>query len=234
MILRTSKGREVDSPFATDTEAAEALVGSTNSFAQVLLKRLSQGLLLSHDQRVWIHILATEMRVPKPTTMPFDRVCLLFSAALAKGLKDPRIRLDKLVVKLNRDGRGLVALRTSPSYAVVATADESRLTLRSNATQAEVAQLVALNGDHLAAARVYATRTSCCCFCGLELTTAESVGSGYGPICAEKWGLPWADSEGAVRERMVRKAAWLKAEIAKKAVGLTEEQLRELLERRTP
>lgn len=30
-----------------------------------------------------------------------------------------------------------------------------------------------------------------CCFCGLDLTTRESVTAGYGPICAEKWGLPW-------------------------------------------
>jgi len=30
-----------------------------------------------------------------------------------------------------------------------------------------------------------------CCFCGLELTNKNSVTVGYGPICAEKWGLPW-------------------------------------------
>jgi len=30
-----------------------------------------------------------------------------------------------------------------------------------------------------------------CCFCGIELTDRRSVEHGYGPICAEKWGLPW-------------------------------------------
>ncbi len=31
-----------------------------------------------------------------------------------------------------------------------------------------------------------------CCFCALELTHPDSVAVGYGPICAEKWGLPHA------------------------------------------
>jgi hypothetical protein len=33
-----------------------------------------------------------------------------------------------------------------------------------------------------------------CCFCGLELTDAPSLAAGYGPICADKWGLPWGDA----------------------------------------
>src|SRR5216683_913611 len=30
-----------------------------------------------------------------------------------------------------------------------------------------------------------------CCFCGAELTNKISLHHGYGPICADKWGLPW-------------------------------------------
>lgn len=33
-----------------------------------------------------------------------------------------------------------------------------------------------------------------CCFCGQEITTAESLYAGYGPICAEHWGLPWGET----------------------------------------
>ena len=33
-----------------------------------------------------------------------------------------------------------------------------------------------------------------CCFCGRELTDARSVFYGYGPICANNWGLPWDDA----------------------------------------
>ncbi len=31
-----------------------------------------------------------------------------------------------------------------------------------------------------------------CCFCAIELTHPDSVAVGYGPVCAEKWGLPHA------------------------------------------
>ena len=34
-------------------------------------------------------------------------------------------------------------------------------------------------------------RAVSCCFCGISLSTNESRFNGYGPICAEKWGLPW-------------------------------------------
>jgi len=32
-----------------------------------------------------------------------------------------------------------------------------------------------------------------CCFCGRDLDTAESISMGYGPICADKYGLPWGE-----------------------------------------
>lgn len=30
-----------------------------------------------------------------------------------------------------------------------------------------------------------------CCFCARTLTTTESLAVGYGPVCADKHGLPW-------------------------------------------
>lgn len=38
-------------------------------------------------------------------------------------------------------------------------------------------------------------RVGTCCYCAKGLTTAASLHVGYGPICAEKWGLPWGESE---------------------------------------
>ena len=31
-----------------------------------------------------------------------------------------------------------------------------------------------------------------CCFCNRELDNEGSIFHGYGPVCAEKWGLPWS------------------------------------------
>lgn len=33
-----------------------------------------------------------------------------------------------------------------------------------------------------------------CCYCGIALTNPASLQAGYGPICADNWGLPWGDS----------------------------------------
>ena len=40
-------------------------------------------------------------------------------------------------------------------------------------------------------AKIYGQRFGHCCFCGLELTDHRSIDAGYGPICADKFGLPW-------------------------------------------
>ena len=34
-----------------------------------------------------------------------------------------------------------------------------------------------------------------CCFCNLELTNKASLQMGYGPICADNYGLPWKYTE---------------------------------------
>jgi hypothetical protein len=37
----------------------------------------------------------------------------------------------------------------------------------------------------------YGKKHGNCCFCGKSLTNAISIHHGYGPICADHWGLPW-------------------------------------------
>lgn len=50
----------------------------------------------------------------------------------------------------------------------------------------------AIVSDPVSICKVVGQEFSFCCFCGLELTNKDSVTVGYGPICAEKWGLPHA------------------------------------------
>lgn len=49
-----------------------------------------------------------------------------------------------------------------------------------------------------AAGKVHGQKHGYCMFCGRGLLTTDSVFYGYGPICAEKWGLEW----GIARERI--------------------------------
>lgn len=56
-----------------------------------------------------------------------------------------------------------------------------------------VALLVDFMEDPTKVAKIYACETGNCCFCGLALTDPRSIAVGYGPICAEKYGLPWGE-----------------------------------------
>ena len=57
--------------------------------------------------------------------------------------------------------------------------------------------LVTLCLDPITAASLWGKTIGSCCFCGRELTDERSTSMGYGPICAERWGLPWGDVTGA-------------------------------------
>lgn len=49
--------------------------------------------------------------------------------------------------------------------------------------------------DPVSSCKLQGQQIGWCCFCGLQLTNKHSVSVGYGPICAEKWGLPWGQVE---------------------------------------
>ena len=55
------------------------------------------------------------------------------------------------------------------------------------------ALIVAFAANPAAVGAAYGKRTGQCCFCCRHLETRESVAVGYGPICAEKFGLPWGE-----------------------------------------
>lgn len=56
--------------------------------------------------------------------------------------------------------------------------------------------LKALARDPARTAAAYGKRTGNCCFCRRDLEDYRSVSVGYGPVCAEKWGLPWGEVHG--------------------------------------
>lgn len=58
-------------------------------------------------------------------------------------------------------------------------------------TNDEIAILLMFEHEPLVVAANYGRETGCCCFCARQLTDKRSVTAGYGPICAEKFGLAW-------------------------------------------
>jgi len=66
-----------------------------------------------------------------------------------------------------------------------------------------------LDADPAGVGKLQGALTGSCCFCGRDLETRESVGAGYGPVCAKHFGLPWGKAT-------VRAYAEIKSEVVTK------------------
>lgn len=70
---------------------------------------------------------------------------------------------------------------------------DGTLRIGAKMTDAIVSTLEAFNADPVGYAKVYGQRFGNCCFCGKEIITNESLAVGYGPVCADNYGLPWGE-----------------------------------------
>jgi hypothetical protein len=142
----------------------------------------------------------------------------LLETARDNGLRWPKIRLQTPVGKDGADGEKLVLSLAGPKARFPRTVNltdggrysenvwygrihtNGRLEEGRGMTGAVRTLLITLAGDPAGTAQVHGALTGNCCFCGRELTTKESVGAGYGPVCASKWRLPWGAETAAQYE----------------------------------
>lgn len=162
-------------------------------------------------QRDWAIVLAQEWldRQAKPERREegenienFDRILDLLRTAQASGLKWPKIRLEtsqgqRLVLSLagpNSRHQGQIMVTDGGSYGnnvYFGRIDLAGQFVGRDAPEDVIEALQQLACDPAARASLHGLQTGHCCFCGLELTDGRSVSVGYGPICADKYGLPW-------------------------------------------
>lgn len=125
----------------------------------------------------------------------------LFETA-SENLKFPKIRMEangsKLV--LSRAGArskyvGEIMLTDGGSYGSnvwYGRIDINGDIFPSRSMTPDVMKMVeTLANDPVGVAKTYGSTIGDCCFCGRRLTDDRSVGTGYGPVCAKNFGLPW-------------------------------------------
>lgn len=61
----------------------------------------------------------------------------------------------------------------------------------ANMTPAVMSLLTAFAADPAGIGAMIGKRIGACCFCSRGLETSESLAVGYGPVCADKYSLPW-------------------------------------------
>lgn len=165
-----------------------------NNFAASLKSKMAKYKGLTIGQ-----VLAVQKNLqPKPApvtaavnTDGINQVKAAFDAAIASGIKRPKLRLEDFVLSpAKADGKNAGALYVKSGYDYLGKiADGQFYPVKAcNDTMREA--IVAACSSPLEAAVAYGKKTGVCACCGRELTNKESIELGIGPICRDKWG--WA------------------------------------------
>lgn len=161
---------------------------------------ISKRRVLSPKQSAWVHVLAewtANPRKQKTCSDTFPRVLDMLTKAREAGKKFPKIKLDvdgkRVVLSLARNGKVNVTdgkpFFENQWYGAIQP-DGIFRTARDAGSHI-LSTLRALEADPVAVATQHGVATGECCFCARELSTKESRSVGYGPICADRFGLPW-------------------------------------------
>lgn len=229
--LETRKGRSVTTPL-TDAQALEACKTLKGDFAVSLVQQAAtRG--ISEEQVIWTHILAVESQAKakaekkaEKSSSRYPGIPAAFLTAEANGLKrlclrllatqdghDLKLRLVKCGALAARPGHILITddapYGERTRYGTVSP--EGVFVPAKDCFPGIVAALAAYQADPAKAARMYGMKIGECCFCKRELTTAESLFAGYGPICAARLDLPYGEvapkAKAAPRRKTAPKAA---------------------------
>lgn len=182
-------------------------LGSSADFARKLVHEHA-GRGLTAKQADWVYRLldrAEGREAPPVAVGDVAPLLALFARARAAGLRHPKIRLataDGLPVVLAlagerakvpgsitvTDGGGFEAGRYFGRVLTSGALDRGR-----DCSPAVVKVLTDLAADPAGTAAIHGRREGWCCFCARGLVDGRSVAVGYGPVCAEKFGLPWGE-----------------------------------------
>lgn len=167
------------------------------NFASSLISSFDKYGSLSAKQLYWVMKLAEKASTPAPVKQKVDlvRVANLFTVATSHGLKNPAIRIGGLKLspaKAASANYGSIYVKQGSTYLGKISAAGDWSPARDVEAQAAEAfvKVSQFACDPVSAAAAEGHATGSCCFCARELSDAGSIEVGYGPICAEKFGLP--------------------------------------------
>lgn len=174
-------------------------------FAQSLISQYDRRGSLSDKQWPWVERLV-ERTLPKPEpkadVLGLTKLTELFDKA-SENLQRPQVAFscsagEFVVTKAGDASRnpGHLYVKDVCGTYLGKVNPRGQLFIARDATHThgDVFQaLEAFAEDPAEKAAAYGRATGNCCFCRRALTDTRSVEVGYGPICAERWSLPWGE-----------------------------------------
>lgn len=196
-VLVNYKTGETIEPSMSDEAAVQLCREHGDNFAKDLASKFPD---VSQLQKFWLHKKALGIKAPQGIQLPagaHDRIQELFRMVSGQ-LRYPKLRFQTSegTLRLYLDRNRRINVRCADrSVGYVTSTDRFEFKTCPDSTLM-LMKLIAVNP--VIAASIWGRKMGRCCFCGLELTDERSVAVGYGPICADNWGLPWGeDIEGA-------------------------------------
>jgi hypothetical protein len=166
----------------------------------------------SPKQLYWLRILASRCEKQdrkKVSIGSLSGIMALFNKASAH-LKRPAVVLDSSdqTLRLTVAGAearvpGSINVSSSGSYedrtwfGRILSSGEFEASPRVETPESVITTLRRFSADPAGIASAHGRKTGQCCFCARPLTDGRSVSVGYGPICADRFGLPWGVAEAA-------------------------------------
>lgn len=121
----------------------------------------------------------------------YIEIFTLFNRA-AETLRYPAIHLtskDGRKIRVYRATKGYIAIKVDGEYVGKLVSADAQIILYS--AKELLPEIDALLSNPISESALHGKEYGRCCFCNRELDNEGSIFHGYGPICAEKWGLPW-------------------------------------------
>jgi hypothetical protein len=166
-------------------------VASWNDFARTILSDLDRGRYVNANQMLAAERMMDKLDArPQDQTVDLSPIRKMFEAAVASGLKRPAYRALGLKITL----APATGVNAGALYVVTETDDTYQgkivdVTFKATRGGDVHNKLLQIAQNPLEIAIEYGRKTGRCACCGKELTNAESISLGIGPICKKKWSL---------------------------------------------
>jgi hypothetical protein len=164
---------------------------------------------LTAKQVAWVHILVVEHEErearPAPELPCLERIMKMMDAASEK-MSYPKITLQTesgRTVHLRRSGNrsatpGVIEITDGKAFGYDEwfgrISRDGKLRTSRRIPEEVLALLLEFDRNPQASAEAYGHQHGSCCFCTKRLTDERSVTAGYGPVCAERYGLSWGET----------------------------------------
>lgn len=200
------------------------------SLAHKYRMHIQRGWKFSAKQLAWMHVVGFEnspagvaererqraererARLADADVVNVAGIMRLFRSAKEHGLKKPGINIAadpdnvlrlRLATRGSRAGHIHIARPGWDNAWYGTIHPDGTLDLRKSAPEWARTLVLEFAADPVTVAARYGKLTNRCSFCSRELTDARSVAVGYGPVCADHFGLPWGTekADGAMVEK---------------------------------